>query len=171
MHRNTYLIVSILAVVAALVIGVNVGKKLQNSPSASPSPTTTVAPTPTDTIQTYVDSMCGFSVQYPSVFSLMDNASGSAVLSFSGDQTKSIVMTCQKNIPRPALPADKIVAMSLPTTTGASVSAKLYHDNSNKDGSAIDALIFTHPTSKMDVFISGVGDAYTNLLSTIQIIP
>ncbi len=32
MHRNTYLLVSILAVIAALVVGVNVGKKITTAP-------------------------------------------------------------------------------------------------------------------------------------------
>ena len=32
MYRNTYLLVSILAVVAALIVGVNVGKKISLTP-------------------------------------------------------------------------------------------------------------------------------------------
>lgn len=169
MHRNTYILVSALAVLAALVIGVNFGKKIQPSLTVSPTPIVTSIPSPS--IQSFVDSACGFSLQYTGEFSLMDSASGSAILTNTQDKSQSVVMTCQKNIPRSPLPPEKIEAVTLPTITGASVSAKLYHDSSGKDGAPIDALIFTHPTSKLDVFIAGYGGAFNAILKTIQVIP
>lgn len=172
MHRNTYLFVGILAVLAALVVGVNIGKKIAPAPSVIPAggsaqPTVTAAAAP----QTYVDSVCGFSVQYGSGFSIQENASGSAVLTDPNDSGKSIVMTCQKDIPRPALTPDRIEQVTIRTTTGASVSAKIYHDSSSQNGTPMDAVIFTHPTSKLDIFLAGYGDASNSLLKTIQIIP
>jgi hypothetical protein len=173
MHRNTYLVVSILAVLAALVVGVNVGKKISpvQPTIENPTPTVSVAAIPTVSRETFTDTSCGFSLTYGSEFTLMNSSSGSAILNFANDKTKSIIMACQNNIPRPPLPADKIESLTLYTTTGASVSAKLYHDQSQKDGTSIDALIFTHPTSKLDVFIAGYGSAYNEVLKTIQIIP
>lgn len=172
MHRNTYLVVSILAVLAALVVGVNVGKKITPTAPTTPTPTPPITVTPTPILlQTFVDTACGFSIQYGSEYSLMESATGSAILNFGSDQAKSIMMTCQKDIPRPALTANNIASLTLPTTTGASVSAKLYHDASQKDGTPIDAVIFTHPTNKLDVFIAGYGSAFNELLKTIQVIP
>lgn len=172
MHRNTYLVVSILAVLAALVVGVNVGRKI-SSPNTNPVPTPTIASSPPTQPQpqTFTDSPCGFSVQYTNDFTLTENASGSAVLQNAGDKNKSIIMTCQRNIPRPALPAENIESLSIPTTGGATVSAKLYHDQSSQDGTPIDAVIFTHPTSKLDIFIAGYGDAFNSLIKTITITP
>ena len=173
MQRNTLLVVGILAVVAALVIGVNIGKKL--SPASSPAtpiptPTQAVVVSPTLFLQTYVDTACGFSLQYTSDFTLIDSATGSAILNFEGDRSKSIVMTCQKSIPRPALTPDKEVSLTIPASIGASVSATLYHDQNASDGTPVDAVIFTHPTNKLDVFISGYGNPFNALIRTIQVI-
>ncbi len=172
MHKNTYILVSILAVLAALVVGVNLGKKL--SPSAPPSAASTPKPsavvTPTPKLQTFTDTTCGFSVQYGDDFTLTDSGTGSAMLENTSDTNQSVVLACQKNIPRPALPANQMEKLTLETTTGTSISGTLYHDQSLQNGSPIDALMFTHPTSKLDVFIAGYGDAFNALLKTIQVI-
>jgi len=174
MHRNTYILVSGLAVLAALVVGVNVGKKLspaapQSSAKITPSPVLTA--TPTSSEQLFTDTACGFSLQYGSTFTLIDSGTGSAVLNSQNSQSQSIVMTCQKNILLPSVAPDTIQSLFLPTTAGASVSAKLYISQTNQDGTPINALLFTHPTNKLDVFIAGYGDAYNALLKTIRIIP
>jgi hypothetical protein len=170
MHRNTYLVVSVLAVLAALVVGVNVGKKISPAPAA-PTPAITNAPTPLPQLQTFTDTACGFSVTYENSYTLMENASGSAILNHAEDKTKSIVMTCQKDIPRPALSPENIETLSLLTPDGSSVSAKIYHNQSAKDGTPIDAVIFTHPTSNLDVFIAGYGEGFNTLIKTIRILP
>ncbi len=169
MHKNTLLLVSILAVCAALLIGVNIGKRLQK-----PTLTTVSVPTPTPpplTLQTYMDTYCGFSLSYPSTFIVMENASGSAILNSPSDKTQSITLTCQKGIPRPPLPEDKIETLTIPTASGASVSAKLYHDSTARDGTPIDSVIFRHPTNGMDGFVAGYGDAFNAAIQTLQILP
>lgn len=170
MHRNTYILVSVLAVIAALVVGVNFGKKITpQNPEPTPTPLVSVAPTPS--LIPFVDVACGFSLTYPDTFTLIDSASGSAILRNSVDQSQSIVMTCQEDIPRPALISENIESLTLTTETGASVSAKLYHDQSQKDGTPIDALIFTHPSTKLDVFIAGYGEAFNSILQTVTVTP
>lgn len=164
MHRNTYLLVIVLAVFAALLVGVNIGKRLQKQLPAPPVPT----PTPSITIQTYVDTYCGFSLSYPSDYTVLENASGSAILNNPADKMQSITMTCQKAIPRPALTADKIESFPIPE---GSISATLYHDSSAKDGTPIDALIFRHPTNGMDCFIAGYGSAFDAAIKTLHILP
>ena len=170
MHRNTYLLVIVLAVFAALLVGVNIGKgmKKQAAPTPSvPSPT----PTPVITIQTYLDTYCGFSLSYPSNYTVLENASGSAILNNPTDKTQSMTLTCQKNIPRPALTADKIETLTIPSTSVASVSATLYHDSSARDGTPIDAVIFHHLANGMDAFIAGYGSAFDAAIKTLRILP
>ncbi len=170
MHRNTLLLVSILAICAALLIGVNIGKRLQKQ---TPSPAVLQDPTPTPgiTTQTYMNTYCGFSLSYPTTYTMLENASGSAILNSPTDKTQSITLTCQKGIPRPALPADKIETLTISTTTGSSISAKLYHNSSASTGTPIDAVIFRHPTRGMDGFIAGYGDAFNAAIQTLQILP
>ena len=169
MHRNTYLLVIVLAVCAALLIGVNIGKRMtkQTTPPSLPTPTST----PGVMAQTYMDTYCGFSLDYPASYSVLENASGSAILNNAVDKTQSITLTCQKAIPRPALAADKIETLTITTTSGASISAKLYHDSSAKDGTLIDEVIFRHPTNGMDGFVAGYGEAFNAAIKTLQILP
>lgn len=170
MHRNTYLLVIILAICAALLVGVNMGKRMTKpaSPTAAlPTPT----PTPGTSMQTYMDTYCGFSLSYPAGYTVLGDASGSAILNNTADKTQSITLTCQKTIPRPALPADKIETLTIPSVSGASLSATLYHDNSSKDGTPIDVVIFKHPTNGMDGFIAGHGNTFNSAIKTLQILP
>lgn len=170
MHRNTYFLVIILAVCAALLVGVNIGKRLTKQappPASLPSPT----PAPGVTTQTYMNTFCGFSLDYPASFTILENASGSAILHNAADKTQSITLTCQKTIPRPALSEDKIETLTIPVATDASVSAKLYHNSSAKDGTPIDAVIFKHPTNGMDGFVAGYGSAFDAAIKTLHIIP
>ena len=172
MHRNTYLVVVILAVFAALLIGMNIGKRLQKSPSLSVVPVApTSTPPPEIAMQTYTDVYCGFSLTYPSNFTVLENASGSAILNNPVDKTQSITLTCQKSIPKPALTADKIETLTIPATSGATLSAKLYHDTSAKDGTPINVIIFTHPTNGMEGFVAGYGSAFDAAIKTLNILP
>lgn len=170
MHRNTLILVSILAVCAAVLIGVNIGRYMKNPTSPAPQ-TPTPASSPGITTQTYKDTYCGFSLSYPSTFKVLENASGSAIFNNAVDKTQSITVTCQTGIPRPALPADKIETLMIPTSNGASVSAKLYHDSSARDGSPIDIVIFTHPTNGMDSYIAGYGAPFNAAIKTLQVFP
>jgi hypothetical protein len=164
MHRNTYLLVIVLAVFAALLIGVNIGKRLQKQPAAPSAPT----PIPTISTKIYMNTYCGFSFAYPANYTVLENASGSAILNNAADKTQSITLTCQKEIPRPALSEDKIESFPIPE---GSISATLYHETSPKDGTPIDAVIFRHPTNGMDGFVAGYGDAFNAAIKTLQILP
>src|SRR5690348_10778145 len=144
MVRNTFVFISLLAVVAALLVGINVGKKLTAQPTVPLVVTPT--PTPPPTTISYTNSFCGFSVTYPSTLFLLEDASGSAILNNSLNKEESIAMTCQDEIPRPPLPTTQIDKLSLGTTKGTTISANLYHNSSAKDGEQMDALIFHHPT-------------------------
>lgn len=163
MHRNTLLVTIFLAIMAALVVGVQIGRQI--NPSILPTPTPALTPTPTESLQTFVpytNDYCGFSFNYPNSLTLTPGSSGSAVLSNSGE---TILMACQENIPRPPLTQERIEVATIAGVT----NAKIYHDASPKDGMQIDALIFTNPTNGLDVFISGVGPAFAQIISSIQL--
>lgn len=167
MPQNTFIFVSILAVIAALVVGVNVGRTFSRTEEAivpvalHPTPMATPTPMP----MTYSNSYCGISFQIPKSFLILDTASGSAVLSNPADGRDSIIILCQSGIPRPPLSDDKIESITI-----ASVSARLYHDASAKDGTPIDKLIFRHPVKRMDVLLSGFSSTFQHLIQSLSIL-
>jgi hypothetical protein len=173
MHRNTYLLVLALGIFAALVAGVNIGRSLTGTPVVPPQvkPKTTPATAPVTDAHIYTNYPCGFSVTYPPVYSPFEDATGSAMLLDEASK-KSIVMTCQKNIPRPALPKQFIETMELHNSSGSTtVSATLYHDRSAKDGTPQDSLFYRNPAIGKDIYIAGFGDEFTAMLKTLTLIP
>ncbi len=177
MHRNTYLLIASLAVVAALLIGINLGRKFaptENTSSTPPTPLTSPSPLaqPTIALVSYTNAFCGFSLEYPDTLTKFDNASDSAILTNTKNTKESIAIACQKDIPRPALSAENSESMTLwNATKTASISAKLYHDASPEDGTPTDALIFYHPKKFMDVFIAGYGTTFDQILQTVKLLP
>jgi hypothetical protein len=102
----------------------------------------------------------------------MEGASGSAFLVDNQEQSQSVAVTCQDEIPRPPLTSDKIeVQVLYNESQTASATARLYHDATAKDGTPIDELIFRHPKTGMDVFIAGFGKTFDAILQSIQLIP
>ena len=176
MHRNTYLLVTFLAVFAALVVGVNLGRGFAgipaNSPKVTPKPLPTVPAIPTITLNTYTNTVCGFSFQYPNTLTKLETASGSALLVDGTTKAQSLAIACQKDIPRPPVPADKIeTRMLMNAANTASISATLYHDASPKDGTPVDSLIFRIAGSGLDAFIAGYGETYDQMLTTVKLLP
>jgi hypothetical protein len=170
MHRNTYLLVIFLAVFAALVVGVNIGRHFTRQTNSPPLATPTAIPTP-PLLLSYTNTVCGFSLNYPATLTMMGNTTSSAILTNTKDTTQSVAIACQKDIPRPALNPANIETMLIQTPEGTTVSAHLYHDSSAKDGSPINELIFRNPKNGIDIFIAGIGDTYNQLIKTVQLIP
>lgn len=170
MHRNTLLFISFLAVVAALLFGFNLGRRWY-APSPTPTPLPTSSPqvkAPTKLL-TYINSICGISFQYPDTLTKLEATSG-AMFVDSQNASNSVALACQAEIPRPPLAPEKVETVTLEATSGASISAKLYHDASSKDGSPIDELIFTHPKTGLDVFIAGFGATFKQILNSLKIL-
>jgi hypothetical protein len=172
MHRNTFLVIAFLAICAALLIGINVGKSLtssqNNSLTISPSPAPT---TSTSTLVTYNNSTCGVTFQYPNTLIKTENASGSAMFTDPSEQP-AIVVTCQNDIPRPALDPSKIETLRIVNDTAtSSVSAKLYHDTSAKDGTPVDVIIWRTPKTTLDTYVAGYGSTFNQIIQTLRLIP
>lgn len=169
MPKNTLLFVSFLAVIASLLVGIQIGRSMSpQQENIAPSPTPKITATPT--LHFVNGSSCGVRFQYPSSLTVMEGSGSGMILANVTKPEESIVVVCQDDIPRVALPDDRIETKKILSTTGtASVSAKLYHDASQKDGTPMDKLIFTHPKTNQDVFIGGFGVIYTQLLDTLTL--
>ena len=175
MYRNTYLLVIVLAIIATLVVGINIGKR--STITAVPDNTSQLTAlslppqAPESTTNLYTDTICGFSVEYPKAYKVMEDASGSAVLNNAANSDKPIALTCESTIPNPRLTPDKIEPFTVTSPTGATIAAKLYHNTSDKDGTKLDAVIFRNSGKNMDVFIAGYGDVFNALIKTIKLLP
>jgi hypothetical protein len=147
-----------LGIFAALVAGVNLGR--QSSSYTPPS-----SPTPTPRAELLSTQTCGISFLYPKTLTKIDIETGGATFVNTEKQGESIVIVCQKDIPRPSLAPENIETRQIGT-----VSAKLYLDSSQKEASPVNKLIFTHPVLNKDIYISGSGEVFDELIKTIQII-
>lgn len=169
MHRNTLLFVSSLAVLAALLVGVHIGRNLPRTLVTTALPTPQVLPSPTAAFLTYNDKACRLTLQYPSNLQILESTNSGSMLADPNNTSDTVLIYCVHDIPRIPLPKEKITTMKLFTENGSTVSAKIYHDASAKDGTAIDKLIFTHPYSGGDVLIAGFGPVYNQILTTLKI--
>lgn len=162
MHRNTFLLVLILSIVAALLIGVNIGRKFSNPTEeialVTPTPIPTKSPQPT----LFTSTNCGISLTLPPGTTVEAEATNGA--QFVSPDASVVVFGCEKEIPRIAIPTEKIETVRV-----ASVSAKLYHTTSPKDGTPFDALIFTNPTNTMDVYLAGLGSTFSAIIRSIEL--
>jgi hypothetical protein len=176
MHRNTYILVTVLAIFAALLVGVNLGRKLSPTdtavqPKPTPKPLLTLPVIPTITSNTYTNITCGITLQYPNTLVKLEST-GSALFVDGTTQAQAFAVACQKDIPRPPIPATKIETKILTNNAGsASISAKLYHDASAKDGAQVDELIFRNPKTGVDTFIAGFGNIYNEVISSVKLLP
>jgi len=196
MLKNTYYLILLLSVLAALVVGLNIGKGMQNPQTIeqeqTPTPTSilveaTNAPSSISALQTpssssgsikqattsgspkgtlYTSTSCGITITYPDTVKLEESSTQTfgAVFTSKANPTDMVVLTCQKDIPKPPLPAQNIETFMI-----GSVEGNLYHDSSAKDGAKVDALIFTHPKNNMDVFIGGYGTTFNTIIQSIKI--
>jgi len=161
MHRNTFLLVLILAIVAALLVGVNIGRKFQ--PTADQPLAGTPIPTQKPQSTIFTSASCGITLTLPPGTKPTAVASNSA--QFISLDSSIVVFGCEKEIPKIPLPPEKIETMQV-----ASISAKLYHTTSAKDGTPFDALIFRNPTTAMDIYLAGLGSTFSAIIRSIELI-
>jgi len=155
-----------LSIFAALVAGVNLGRGIGNKDKqleVSPTPQLSPASTLPRILQ-YDDDTCGISFEYPETMTKTESGLGGAIFTNKEKSDETIIVACQKDIPRPALIENRIESVKI-----GSVSAKLYHDGSEKDGTPIDKLIFTHPKKIIDIYIAGIGETYNLIIKSLVI--
>lgn len=171
MHRNTLLFVSLLAVVSAFLVGTLVGRNLPKSTTitVTQAPSPTIQPTPKTMLLTYTDDTCKLSLEYPNKLEILESTNSGTLLTDPNNEKDTVLVVCQQDILRVPLTPEKIKSVTLLTTKGATVSAKIYHDATARDGTPMDKLIFTHPTTGMDVLIGGFGAMYDRLITTVTL--
>jgi len=194
--KNTYYLILFLSILAALIIGLNIGKRMQNQQTgnnatiAPPQMTDTPTPSPaassvfqtsTGSAQlesatsssgvqkgkTYTNTACGITLSYPDTVTTEESSTETQGVIFTNKSNPKdmVVLTCQKDIPKPPLSLQNIE-----DTMIGNVAAKLYHDTSAKDGTKVDALIFTHPKTKLDVFVGGYGSTFNTIIQSLKIL-
>ncbi|HCM81967.1 TPA: hypothetical protein DIS60_01200 [Patescibacteria group bacterium] len=203
--KNTYYLILVLSILAALILGLNIGKRMQQTKSNPDQTQNTIqeesptsAPITLDTTNStsslsginnagsesgflknaapsggtakgtlYTSKSCGVSFSYPDTVMVEESTTDAkgAVFTNKSNPTDMVVLTCQKDIPKPPLPSQNIEDRLIGTTP-----AKLYHDTSQKDGTRVDALLFTHPKTKLDVFIGGYGTTFNTLIQSLKIL-
>lgn len=168
MHKNTLLFASFLAVIAALLVGFNLGRNMPQEQAAPLLPTPIANPTPTIAYLSY--TACGVSFEYPNTLTPMESSTSGVVLTSTDNPKTTVVVVCQDDIPRVSLPPDKMETMVIRQASGsASTSATLYHDKSPKGETPIDKLIFTHPATRLDVFVAGFGPVFDRVITTLRL--
>jgi len=172
MQRNTFIFTAVLAVVAALVVGVNIGKSMRYTPTPPIPITVSPTSTPAPTLVSYTNERCGITFMHPSNLQRLESTASGTILTDPKNQQDSIIIVCQKDIPRVPLTPENMEQLTLFSASGsASLSATLYHDASEKDGTRIDKLIFYNPYKKLDVFIAGFGTVYDQVIKTVKLLP
>ncbi len=170
MHRNTLLLTAMLAVIAALIVGVNIGRNLSPAPDATPTPE--VAPTPLPvTMLKYTSTKCGISLLYPNNLQVNESTTSATAFIDNIHPEQSAILICQPDIPRAALAPDKIESVTIHHEgSTATVAAKLYHETSAKDGTPVDNLIFTNAKKGLDVFVGGYGTIFDEIVASIKLL-
>ncbi len=169
MHVNTKRFVILLTIIAALLIGVNIGRAVapQSQPESTaltqPSPTKIQIPTPTPRITTYTNTVCGFKIAYTEGWTIGDSTEQGTL--FSNEKANSAALVaCKFNTPRPPLAKEKTT-----TVTVASVSGILF-DSGATDGSPTQLFVIKHPTKNEDIYVAGDGKEFNAFLQGISFI-
>lgn len=163
MHRNTAVLLVVLALLATLVVGIRVGSTLN---PISPLPTVNTSPEPiasTQALKHLTHAGCGVSFEYPGNLELVE-ASDSAILSPPGateSLANRIIVVCS-DFPKPPLPDDKVEE-----ATVAGQLATIYHDSSAQDGAPVDVVVFTHPKTRKEIGLFGFGEVFEKVLETV----
>ena len=183
MPKNTIAFLFLLSILATLLLGINIGKKLSPSiPSSNQPPQLSITQFPTFSItpttyisqdisispniseySTYTDKVCQYSFTYPSFF-IRQAAENKKAIIFADPENleNSIAIVCSSSIPRPPVTEDKIEEIVIDD-----IPASLYHDQT-KEGKPRDEVIVKHPTNNMEIIIAGYGTVFQNTLSSFR---
>lgn len=177
MAKGTIIVLSTLAVIALLLLGINIGKRIGSPAPVTPPPTiVTQQPTPTTEIaqsttanqsgtSTFTDNSCGFSFSYPSSYMKQQTANKSSVIYVDPNNPKiAVAATCAATLPRPPVSSDKQEIVTLAGVTGT-----LYHDT-DPSGNPRDDIFVKHPTNGMEIVIAGYGETFQTIRSTFKFI-
>lgn len=166
MPRNTFILVSLLAIVAALIVGVNTGRSFNNTSSSgiTPSPLPTGAAKPGIPYISYRNTTCGISFSVPEDYRTLESSGGSTLFINKENPTQSVTLLCQK-----PLPAASIASGSASPVTIGTVSAILSTGMSGK-GSPVESLDVTHPGKNIDIRITAPSAIFKEILKSVTLL-
>lgn len=177
MPRNTLLVVMMLAILAALVVGTNIGRMtagttlLPDTPPTPILPVATVTPPPLSYTD-FEDAYCGISFTYPAGLNRIDAiASGSAVFAGSVQgSNSSLIVLCQETIPEPEgtienneFWVNNAVRKDYPAR------ALLFSAVTPSTQEPVTSLYFRHPENGMDILVSGTTSVMEPIISTVHV--
>lgn len=110
---------------------------------------------------TYSNFDYNYSLKYPADWK--QGQEGKSIIFTKGKE--KITITIAPEIPRPALPDNLIEVAFLDK-----LAAKLYHDQSPKDGAPLDKVIATLADGKNDISLTGYGDTFNQMILTFKFI-
>lgn len=170
MADSTKRFVTGLAILAALVIGIQIGRNVATreyqalvKTDLSSDVNRSVKPTP-EPYLAYLNPECGVAFEYPGGFKAVNIDETTTLFVDSGRSNLSFTLTCMDRIAKPVIGPEKTENLMI-----SSVSAALYHDTAPKDGSALERLIFTHPRLNLMVELSGSGTPFETAVSSLAI--
>ncbi len=175
MAKGTIIVLSVLAVIAVLLFGINLGKKL-NSVSNTPQPTITQTTQPTVTTEqkattdtnatsTFTDETCGYTFSYPGSYIRQKTSNQKSVIYVDASNPKiSIAASCAPTLPRPAVEEEGQEMVTLDGVNGI-----LYHDK-DPYGNPRDDIFVKHPTNGMEIVITGYGETFDQVRSSFRFI-
>lgn len=166
MHRNTAIIIAVLATVAAFVVGLKLGLTLstQELPTmqSSPSPIALLpSPSPRPLLKTFIHKNCGVQITYPSDYQI-NEASTAAILTNSSTKDQ-VNLLCGENFPIPSLPPERTEQASI-----AGQLATVYHDTSTETNQPLDIYVFNHPFKSVQVALFGFGEIFETIIQSLQ---
>ncbi len=194
MAKGVIILLFILGIIASLLVGINIGKKIDPSESSIPQPTINIQPSPTNYQQptinliptleasasatlsatpvkkttgtsTFTDRTCGVSFSYPGSFMKQTSVNNQSTIFTDPDNPDTaIAVACASTIPRPPVTSDKIEAVTI-----AKTAATLYHDK-NPEGLPRDEVIVKNPYNDMEVIIAGFGPTYQTILKNLRFV-
>lgn len=192
MAKGTVILFLFLGILAVLLVGINIGKKIQVSQSSNLQPTAynlqpssvlslspSSTPIPAITIPTaitpasskpkvkgtsvYRDKTCGLQLSFPSSFLSQKTENEQSVIFTDPDNPDDLLaIACAKSIPRPPVTADNIEIITLDKAAGM-----LYHDK-NADGTPRDEVIIKNPNNNLEIIIAGYGETFRNALASFK---
>ena len=179
MPKSTLYFIFALAIIATLLLGINIGKNLTKSQSTIPPSSLSPRQSPADggtkagTLSsvnsgssTFTDSSCGFSFSYPGGYLSSNTVNGkSVILTDPDDENQQIIGACEGEIPKPPIPAEKIESIIVD-----GVTTNLYHDADSQTGKPRDEIIVKHPTNGKEIILAGYGADFDAALSSFRFI-
>lgn len=194
MAKGTIIFLFLLFIIASLLTGINIGKKIGNPESPIPQPSINIQPSttnyqpptitltpspitsasatvsaiPTNKItgkSVFTNQVCGITFSYPGSYIKQKSVNVQSTIFTDPDNPDSaIAVACAVSIPRPPVTSDKIEAITI-----AKTAATLYHDK-NPDGNPRDEVIVKNPYNEMEIIIAGYGASFDSVITSLKFV-